>query len=105
MQTILPPPGKVLIEKEESIWGQKYLTAQNSEAMNDSVGQDHCRRCFLPEGLTKEVGLHSMRNKGTLCRQGKVQGKAPDRKGELQKKNKKSATKWESVLAHGFGGY
>ena len=70
---ILPPPGKVLIEvKKEKNGAKKYLTAQNSEAMNNSVGQDHCRRCFLPEGPTKEVGLHSMRNKGTLCRQGKV---------------------------------
>ena len=72
MQTILPPPGKVLIEKKKVYGAKKYLTAQNSEAMNDSVGQDHCRRHFFPEGPTKEVGLHSMRNKGTLCRQGKV---------------------------------
>ena len=63
---------------------------QNLDAMDDSGGQDHRRRCLSPEGLTKKVGLHSRRNEGTLCRQGKVQGKAPDRKGEFQKRTRKA---------------
>ena len=83
----LPPPGKVLTKKNEV---KEYLMTQNLDAMDNSGGQDHRRRCFIPEGLTKKVGLHSRRNKGTLCRQGKVQGKAPDRKGELQKKTRKA---------------
>ena len=62
---------------------------QNLDAMDDSGGQDHRRRCFIPEGLTKKVGLHSRRNEGTLCRQGEVQGEAPDRKDEFGKDKEK----------------
>ena len=62
---------------------------QNLDAMDDSGGQDHRRRCLSPEGLTKKVGLHSRRNEGTFCRQGKVQGEAPDRKDEFRKEKEK----------------
>ena len=58
---------------------------QNLDAMDDSGGQDHRRRCLSPEGLTKKVGLHSRRNEGTLCRQ----GEAPDRKDEFRKEKEK----------------
>ena len=58
--------------------------------MKDSVGQDHRRRHFFPEGPTKEVGLHSMRQEGTLCRQGKVHWEAPDTNAEHNKRRRET---------------
>ena len=68
---------------------QNYLTAENLKAVQDSVGQDHCGRNVLSEGLTQKVGLDSVRQECALCCQGKVHRKTPRIVSKLRKREGK----------------